>query len=221
LVFFHVIYGFRFQCSIARHPWAPRKSAGYFSARSFDILSSCLASVASLQWRVAVVPMTFRMRQTSAMTDSRSSALAVASGDEHRGHPGGNARSPGRRRRRSRIGWTLPALTSGSRLTDKRTLVTGSSAGPGETTVKMLAAEGANVVLHGRNEGRAKTVAEAIRVAGGRADVTLDHRTWGRVITRVWPRIPSRRGHSGGFVKKFLTCIAPDKGRGDSWEEIK
>ena len=49
----------------------------------------------------------------------------------------------------------------------------------------MLAAEGANVVLHGRNEGRAKTVAEAIRVAGGRADVTLDHRTRGRVITRA------------------------------------
>jgi NADP-dependent 3-hydroxy acid dehydrogenase YdfG len=63
--------------------------------------------------------------------------------------------------------------------------VTGSSAGLGETTVKMLAAEGANVVLHGRNEGRAKTVAEAIRVAGGRTDVTLDHRTFGRVITRA------------------------------------
>jgi hypothetical protein len=33
--------------------------------------------------------MTFRMRQTPAMTDSRSPALAVASGDEHRGNPGG------------------------------------------------------------------------------------------------------------------------------------
>jgi hypothetical protein len=29
------------------------------------------------------------MRQTPAMTDSRSSALSVASGDEYRGHPRG------------------------------------------------------------------------------------------------------------------------------------
>src|SRR3979490_3441389 len=49
----------------------PTKKSGYFSARSFDILSGCLAIVASLRWRVAVMPMTFRMRQTSAMTDSR------------------------------------------------------------------------------------------------------------------------------------------------------
>jgi hypothetical protein len=67
----------------------PTKKCRLLFGEEFDILSNCLASVASLRWRVVVVPMTFRMRQTPAMTDSRSSALAVASGDEHRGHPGG------------------------------------------------------------------------------------------------------------------------------------
>jgi 3-oxoacyl-[acyl-carrier protein] reductase len=55
--------------------------------------------------------------------------------------------------------------------------VTGSCAGLGETTVKMLAAEGANVVLHGRNEGRAKTVAEAI---GSQAGAPTSRSTTGR-----------------------------------------
>jgi hypothetical protein len=67
----------------------PTKKCRLLFGEEFDILSSCLASVASLRWRVAGVPMTFRMRQTPAMTDSRSSALSVASGDEYRGHPGG------------------------------------------------------------------------------------------------------------------------------------
>ena len=59
------------------------------------------------------------------------------------------------------------------RLTGKRALVTGSSAGIGEAIAKGLAAEGVAVVVHGRDEGRANAVAEAIRAEGGRADVAL------------------------------------------------
>ena len=59
------------------------------------------------------------------------------------------------------------------RLAGKRALVTGSSSGIGEAIVKLLAAEGVAVVVHGRNESRANAVAEAIRAGGGSAEVAL------------------------------------------------
>lgn len=58
-------------------------------------------------------------------------------------------------------------------LTGKRALVTGSSSGIGEAIVKLLAAEGAAVVVQGRDESRANAVAAAIRAKGGRAEVAL------------------------------------------------
>ncbi|WP_052847295.1 SDR family NAD(P)-dependent oxidoreductase [Streptomyces avicenniae] len=54
-------------------------------------------------------------------------------------------------------------------LDGKRALVTGSSSGLGEETARVLAAEGASVVVHGRDEARTAAVAEAIRAAGGTA----------------------------------------------------
>ena len=59
------------------------------------------------------------------------------------------------------------------RLAGKRALVTGSSAGLGEAIAKFLAAEGAVVVVHGRNVGRIYAVAEAIHAAGGRAEIAI------------------------------------------------
>ena len=59
------------------------------------------------------------------------------------------------------------------RLTGKRALVTGSSSGIGEAIVKLLAAEGVAIVVHGRDESRANAVAEAIRAGGGKAEVAL------------------------------------------------
>jgi NAD(P)-dependent dehydrogenase (short-subunit alcohol dehydrogenase family) len=58
-------------------------------------------------------------------------------------------------------------------LAGKKALVTGSSSGIGEAIVKLLAAEGVTVVVHGRDERRANAVAEAIRAGGGKADVAL------------------------------------------------
>ncbi|WP_019932857.1 SDR family NAD(P)-dependent oxidoreductase [Nocardia sp. BMG111209] len=58
-------------------------------------------------------------------------------------------------------------------LSGKRALVTGSSSGLGEATARMLAAEGAAVIVHGRDEARAGRVAAAIREAGGIATVAL------------------------------------------------
>jgi 3-oxoacyl-[acyl-carrier protein] reductase len=59
------------------------------------------------------------------------------------------------------------------RLTGKRAPVTGSSAGLGEAIAKFLAAEGAVVVVHGRDIGRTNAVAQAIHAAGGRAEIAI------------------------------------------------
>ncbi|MEV4360157.1 SDR family NAD(P)-dependent oxidoreductase [Nonomuraea sp. NPDC004186] len=58
-------------------------------------------------------------------------------------------------------------------LTGKRALVTGSSSGLGEVTAKALAAEGAAVVIHGRDRVRAESVAAAVRAEGGGAEVAI------------------------------------------------
>lgn len=59
------------------------------------------------------------------------------------------------------------------KINGRRALVTGATAGLGEAIAIFLAAEGAHVVVHGRDEGRAHKVAEIIRAAGGRADIAL------------------------------------------------
>lgn len=51
-------------------------------------------------------------------------------------------------------------------LRGRRALVTGSSSGIGEAIARMLAEEGAAVVVHGRNRERAESVAAAIGAAG-------------------------------------------------------
>lgn len=58
-------------------------------------------------------------------------------------------------------------------LSGKRALVTGSSAGLGRAIVESLAAEGASVVVHGRDATRAHDVADGIRSRGGDASVAL------------------------------------------------
>ena len=58
-------------------------------------------------------------------------------------------------------------------LDGKRALVTGSSSGIGEGIAKVLAAEGATVVVHGRDRARAESVAGDIRAAGGKASVAI------------------------------------------------
>lgn len=52
------------------------------------------------------------------------------------------------------------------KLAGRRALVTGSSSGIGEATVRMLVEEGAHVVVHGRNRERAEKVAAEIGSVG-------------------------------------------------------
>jgi 3-oxoacyl-[acyl-carrier protein] reductase len=58
-------------------------------------------------------------------------------------------------------------------LQGKRALVTGSSSGIGAGTAKVLAREGALVVVHGRNRERANRIAEEIGKDGGQVAVAI------------------------------------------------
>jgi 3-oxoacyl-[acyl-carrier protein] reductase len=58
-------------------------------------------------------------------------------------------------------------------LKGRRALITGSSSGLGEAIAKMLAREGADVIVHGRDCSRVEAVANTISGAGGRADQAL------------------------------------------------
>ena len=61
------------------------------------------------------------------------------------------------------------------KLKGRRALVTGSSSGIGEAIARMLAQEGAAVVIHGRNRERAEKVAAQIKAAGiGIGDLATD-----------------------------------------------
>jgi 3-oxoacyl-[acyl-carrier protein] reductase len=58
-------------------------------------------------------------------------------------------------------------------LAGKRALVTGSNSGIGRGIATVLAREGAQVIIHGRNRERAEATAEALRAAGGTAHVAV------------------------------------------------
>ncbi len=85
-------------------------------------------------------------------------------------------------------------------LEERIALVTGSSRGIGEAIAKRLAAEGARVVVHGRQQDELDRVVGEIQAAGGRAQglaadlrrdaevrelVAAAHRTWGPVQVLV------------------------------------
>ena len=70
-------------------------------------------------------------------------------------------------------------------LSGKRALVTGSSKGIGAGIAQSLAAEGAAVAVHGRDEAPAKQVAQAITARGGQAVVVLGDLTRDEEAERV------------------------------------
>jgi 3-oxoacyl-[acyl-carrier protein] reductase len=70
-------------------------------------------------------------------------------------------------------------------LKTKRALVTGSTAGIGAETARVLAAEGASVVIHGRNADGAEKTAEELRGAGAEVAIVLGDLTDDQETLRV------------------------------------
>ncbi|HXO41898.1 MAG TPA: SDR family NAD(P)-dependent oxidoreductase, partial [Thermoanaerobaculia bacterium] len=62
----------------------------------------------------------------------------------------------------------MPA-THPPNLQDQKALVTGATSGLGRAIALQLARDGAEVVVHGRDEARGAETVEAIRAGGGRA----------------------------------------------------
>jgi 3-oxoacyl-[acyl-carrier protein] reductase len=72
------------------------------------------------------------------------------------------------------------------RLAGRTAFVTGSSRGIGAAIARRLAADGAKVVLHARNEAaKAEAVAASIRESGGEADIVFGDLTEGETATRL------------------------------------
>jgi 3-oxoacyl-[acyl-carrier protein] reductase len=100
-------------------------------------------------------------------------------------------------------------------LKGKRALVTGSNSGLGEAIVRMLASEGAAVVVHGRDEGRARRVADEIRSAGGRADVAI-----GDLSTDAGADAVAKAALSGGDIDILVNNAGGyDTAHHHSWYE--
>jgi len=136
------------------------------------------------------------------------------------------------------------------KLIGKRALVTGSSAGIGEAIARLLAAEGAAIVVHGRSEERANAVAHAIRADGGIADVaigdlttdagadavaqasgdvdilvnnagTYRHLTWLEATPRDWRDTYEANVVSGVRMIQRLVPRMRERRWGRTWDEIE
>lgn len=99
-------------------------------------------------------------------------------------------------------------------LADKRALVTGSSAGIGESIVKLLASEGATVIVHGRNRERAARVAAEIEASGGTASIAL-----GDLSTDEGAEEVVRQVESGGAVDILINNAGFYEYT--TWEDVK
>jgi NAD(P)-dependent dehydrogenase (short-subunit alcohol dehydrogenase family) len=79
------------------------------------------------------------------------------------------------------------------KLAGKRALVTGSTAGIGAATALSLAREGARVVIHGRDEERARAVLGTITSSAGEAKIALGEVSNEAVGIQGMPRVHTRQ----------------------------
>lgn len=97
-------------------------------------------------------------------------------------------------------------------LRGRRALVTGSSSGIGRAIALGLAREGAAVVVHGRDAGRAQATVDAIVATGGKAEAALGDLTDDAAALRV---ADSATAAFGGI--DILVNNAASAGGDDGW----
>jgi gluconate 5-dehydrogenase len=86
-------------------------------------------------------------------------------------------------------------------------LVTGASRGLGLAMAQALAAAGAHVVLAARDAAKLKEAAEAIRRAGGRADVEAFDLLDEEAVVAAVPRIVARHGRLDILLNNAGICL--------------
>lgn len=79
-------------------------------------------------------------------------------------------------------------------LTGRIALVTGASRGIGESIARLLAAQGAHVVLASRKAAACETVAQSIREAGGSAEAAACHIGEMSQIEALWTGLKTKHG---------------------------
>ncbi|WP_108683523.1 SDR family NAD(P)-dependent oxidoreductase [Methyloceanibacter sp. wino2] len=85
-------------------------------------------------------------------------------------------------------------------LKDRIALITGASRGIGRATAKLLAADGAHVLLLGRNQKRLETVDDEITASGGKATLIPLDLADGAAIDPLGPSLYERFGRLDIFV---------------------
>lgn len=85
-------------------------------------------------------------------------------------------------------------------LKDRIALITGASRGIGRATAKLLAADGAHVLLLGRNQKRLEAVDDEITAAGGKATLIPLDLANGAAIDPLGPSLYERFGRLDIFV---------------------
>ena len=111
------------------------------------------------------------------------------------------------------------------RLQDKVTLITGGNSGIGRAIAELAVAEGALVVITGRNVARGEETVQALRQAGGQAlfvQAELSDETEARnVITRTIAEYGALHvvvNNAGAGAQK--SGVLPDDGPGVRWQKL-
>ncbi|MET0963940.1 MAG: SDR family oxidoreductase [Noviherbaspirillum sp.] len=90
-------------------------------------------------------------------------------------------------------------------LTGKIALVTGASRGIGEGIARLLAAQGAHVIVSSRKQDACETVAASIREAGGRAEAYACHIGEMAQIHKLFADLEARHGRLDILVNNAAT----------------
>lgn len=97
------------------------------------------------------------------------------------------------------------------RFQGKTIVITGSTSGIGEATALRAAAEGANVVVNGRNAERGNAVVEKIKAAGGEAIFVQADLTKEEEVNRLFDTAFEKYGDIQLFVNNAGTLCPPNR----------